>query len=61
MLKLMFGALIRAADRWRGLRFTEFETRQLAAVRKDLDDEYAASLKPKVGASQPAFSSESRP
>ena len=27
VLKLMFGALIRAADRWRGLRFTEFELR----------------------------------
>jgi|SRR5215212_6474150 hypothetical protein len=23
--KLMFGALVRAAERWRGLRFTEFE------------------------------------
>jgi len=34
VLKLMFGALIRAAERWRGLRFTEFELRQIAAVRK---------------------------
>jgi hypothetical protein len=25
VLKLMFAALIRAAERWRGLRFTEFE------------------------------------
>jgi hypothetical protein len=25
VMKLMFGALIRAAERWRGLRFTEFE------------------------------------
>ena len=32
VLKLMFGALIRAAERWRGLRFSEFETRQLTAV-----------------------------
>jgi len=39
VLKLMFGALIRAADRWRGLRFTEFELRQIAAVRKELDQE----------------------
>ena len=37
VLKLMFGALVRAAERWRGLRFTEFELRQIAAVRKDLD------------------------
>ncbi len=40
VLKLMFGALIRAAERWRGLRFTEFELRQIGAVRKELDDEY---------------------
>jgi putative transposase len=33
VLKLMFGALIRAAERWRGLRFTEFELRQIAAER----------------------------
>jgi hypothetical protein len=32
VLKLMFGALIRAAERWRGLRFTEFELRQIAAA-----------------------------
>jgi hypothetical protein len=36
----MFGALIRAADRWRGLRFTEFELRQIAAVSRELDQEY---------------------
>src|SRR5215471_11526717 len=36
----MFGALIRAAERWRGLRFTEFELRQIAAVRNVLDAEY---------------------
>ena len=46
VLKLMFGALIRAAERWRGLRFTEFELRQIAAVRKELDDEYQASITP---------------
>ena len=34
VLKLMFGALIRAAESWRGLRFTEFELRQLDAVRR---------------------------
>jgi hypothetical protein len=35
----LFGALIRRADRWRGLRFIEFELRQIAAVRKELDQE----------------------
>jgi len=38
ILKLMFAALIRASERWRGLRFTEFELRQLAALRKELDE-----------------------
>jgi hypothetical protein len=34
VLKLMFGALIRAAESWRGLRFTEFELRQLDVEEK---------------------------
>jgi hypothetical protein len=33
----MYGALIRAAERWRGLRMTEFERRQLIAIRNELD------------------------
>jgi transposase-like protein len=33
VLKLMFGALVRDAERW--LPFTEFELRQLAAIRED--------------------------
>jgi hypothetical protein len=37
----MFGALIRAAERWRSIKVTEFECRQVAAVRKELDQEYA--------------------
>ena len=40
VLKLMFGALIRAAERWRSVKITEFERRQLASVRKELDQEY---------------------
>lgn len=43
VLKLMFGAMTRAAERWRSIRFTDFERRQIAAVRKDLDAEYKAS------------------
>ena len=39
-LKLMFGAMTRAAERWRRLRFTDFERRQIEAVRQDLHDEY---------------------
>jgi hypothetical protein len=45
----MFGALIRAAESWRGLRFTEFELRQLDVVRKDLDAEYEASITRSTG------------
>jgi transposase-like protein len=43
VLKLMFGALIRAAERWRSVKVTEFECRQMAAVRKELDQEYEAT------------------
>jgi transposase-like protein len=43
VLKLMFGAMTRAAERWRRVRFTEFERRQIATVRKDLDAEYKAA------------------
>jgi hypothetical protein len=38
----MFGALIRAAERWRSVKVSDFERRQLAAVRKELDQEYEA-------------------
>ncbi len=61
VLKLMFGALIRAAERWRGLRFTEFELRQVAAVRKELDAEYEAKLTPSGRSSHSRFSSKSAP
>ncbi|MEJ2518702.1 MAG: hypothetical protein P8Y82_12300 [Methyloceanibacter sp.] len=43
VLKLMFGAMTRAADRWRSIRFTEFERRQITVVRQELDKEYKAS------------------
>ena len=44
VLKLMFGAMIRAAERWRAIKFTDFERRQIAAVREDLDKEYQAQI-----------------
>jgi hypothetical protein len=61
ILKLMFGTPIRAAERWRGLRFTEFELRQIAAVRKELDAEYEAKLTPSGRSSHPRCSSKSAP
>src|SRR5215207_583924 len=61
VLKLMFGALVRAAERWRGLRFTEFELRQIATVRKDLDAEYEAIITRSDRPSQTRVSSRSGP
>ena len=61
VLKLMFAALIRAAERWRGLRFSEFELRQLAAVRKELDAEYEATITRSDRPSQPRISSKITP
>lgn len=64
VLKLMFGAMIRAAERWRAIRITDFERRQMKAVRKELDQEYETSngLKKKssANASNPEISSTSR-
>jgi transposase-like protein len=42
VLKLMYAALIRAAERWRGIRVTEFERRQLKAIRDEIDNDFAA-------------------
>jgi hypothetical protein len=64
VLKLMFGALIRAAERWRSVKVTEFERRQIAAVRKELDDEYEAAVglnvQPSKGGAQAKISSNSQ-
>jgi hypothetical protein len=37
----MFGAMIRAAERWQTIRITDFE-RRLGALRRELDHEYEA-------------------
>jgi len=44
VLKLMFGAMIRAAERWRAIKVTDFERRQMAALRTELDQEYEAQV-----------------
>jgi putative transposase len=61
VLKLMFAALIRAAERWRGLRFSEFELRQIAVVRQELDAEYEATITRSDRPSQPRVSSKITP
>jgi transposase-like protein len=64
VLKLMFGAMIRAADRWRAIKFTDFERRQIAAARDDLNNEYQAQTStpthPSAPKSTASFSSSSR-
>ena len=64
VLKLMFGAMIRAAERWRAIRVSELERRQMRAVREDLDRECEAAngLGPKASAParQAKISSTSR-
>jgi putative transposase len=44
VLKLIFGAMTRAAERWRSIWITEFERRQMAALRHDLDHDYEATV-----------------
>jgi len=44
----MYPALIRAAERWRGLRMTEFERRQLIANRNKLDRPHSEQTAPAV-------------
>lgn len=39
VLKLMFGAMTRAAERWRAIRFTQFDRRQIVAVRQEINAE----------------------
>jgi putative transposase len=60
VLKLMYAALIRAAERWRGIRTTEFEQRQLRAIRQQIDDDFAARNAPLVTAPQSHLSSNQR-
>ena len=50
VLKLMYAALIRAAERWRGLKMTEFEQRQLKAIRDELDRAHAERTAPVANA-----------
>ena len=40
MLKLMYAAVIRAGAKWRGIKTTEFDRRQLEAIRKELDEAF---------------------
>jgi transposase-like protein len=50
VLKLMYAALIRAAECWRGIRIIEFERRQLKAIRDERDGDFAARTTPATAA-----------
>ena len=54
VLKLMYAAVIRAADRWRGITIGEFEQRQLRAIRDELNRAHATRTAPAVTAPKPA-------
>ena len=64
VLKLMYGAMIRAAERWRAIKLTDFERRQMAAVRQELDHQYETrnglAQRPSTDAVQTNLSSTSR-
>ena len=60
VLKLIYAALIRAAERWRGIRISEFEQRQLRAIREELDKDFAARNAPAATAPQSHLSSNQR-
>lgn len=48
VLKLMYAALVRASDRWRGIRISEFERRQLERLREQLVDDHRQRHAPAV-------------
>lgn len=56
VLKLMYAALIRASDSWNGVKVTEFETRQLHALREELERAHRERV-----SSVPARSKSNRP
>jgi len=52
VLKLMYAAVIRAAERWRGIAIGEFEQRQLRAIREELGRAHAERVAPAVAPRQ---------
>ncbi len=46
--KLMYAAIIRAAERWRGITVGEFEQRQLTAIRDELNRAHVVRTAPVV-------------
>jgi len=44
VLKLMFSAMTRAAERWHAIRISDFQRRQMTAVKREFDQEYEARI-----------------
>ena len=59
VLKL-YARLRRVAERWRGIRTSEFEQRQLRAIREEIDKDFAARNAPAAIAPQSHLSSNQR-
>lgn len=57
VLKLMYASLIRASDRWKSIKVTEFERRQLDQLRKELNEGFETKLKPATGKTPSKISS----
>jgi hypothetical protein len=46
VLKLMYASLIRASAKWKSIRVTEFEKRQLEQLRENLKEEFQKRHQP---------------
>lgn len=63
VLKLMYASLIRASDRWKSIRVTEFETKQLDSLRGELNQDFETKNQPASNprpSTQTNFSSRNR-
>ena len=48
VLKLMYAALIRSAESWRGIAISAFEARQLSVIREELDQNHERRQAPAI-------------
>jgi len=58
LLKIMFAATIRASQKWRKLKVTNFEREQLQQIRQELDEEFKRRHTPAVTPAPSTFSSK---
>lgn len=58
MLKLMFAAVIRASEKWRKIKVSNFEREQLRQLREEINDKFKRRHTPAVTPAPSAFSSK---